>query len=480
MTGGGRARPDRPLPLGHLLASGIIDSTGLAFGWTVFLLVINERGGLHEASILAAAMLAGVALSAPFSAWLSPRLSPSRLLRALAVGEGLCRLALFGLLWLNPGPWVMVPVVTGMNVLAWTAFAAMRSQVSRSEPSDGGGRSLTWYAVAIAGSEALAAGAASLLLNRTPPTPVLVAVAVVYVLSLAPQWWVGEHAERYRRPEVAAARRAAWTTLAGPCGLGAGVFLVAGAPALLATVLAFERYGSIGVVVSALSFAACSLGAARLQSVVGRWRPGPLAVLVLGGLLVGGWSLSGRSLLGLAVAQGCAGLAQCTLEGELDTRVVRRLGDQAATTGLALASSSRALGGALAVALLPVLLNHTSLAVICSAGALLLLGGAAVVGLYAIGRVSASFLVGFVAGRSITAVLNLRRVSPSYAVGYLIGVPLRLLNRRARPNIPDLAAAPDLPRQWTGPAAEQAWFGPVQPTPEPASTGPSTGPTTRP
>jgi hypothetical protein len=429
VTSGGSARHVRPLRLGLLLASGIVDSTGLAFGWTVFLLVINDRGGLHEVSLLAAAILVGVALSAPFSGWLSARLSPCDLLRGLAVAEGSCRLALFGLLWLNPGPELMIPVIVLMNVLAWSAFAAMRSEVSRSSESSAGGRSLTWYAAAIAGSEALAAGAASLLLSRTPPTPVMVAVAVIYVLSLTPQWWVGSHASPARPGPAAVVGPGRLTVLLVPCGLGAGVFLLAGGPALLATVLAFERYGSTGVVVSAVSFAICSLGSARVQSLVGRWRPSALAVFVLGAVLVGGWSLSGRSLIGLAIAQGCAGLAQCALEGDLDHRIVSRLSDEMATTGLAFASSSRALGGALAVTLLPVLLNHTSLAVVCSVAAVVLLLAAAGVGGYSLGRVSASYLVGFVTGRGIGVVRTLHRIPAPFALGYLVGVLPGALSR---------------------------------------------------
>ena len=66
----------RPLRLRSLLRAGMIDSTGMAFGWTVFLLVLTRRGGLDAAAVPASAMLIGIALSAPFSAWLAPRLSP--------------------------------------------------------------------------------------------------------------------------------------------------------------------------------------------------------------------------------------------------------------------------------------------------------------------------------------------------------------------------------------------------------------------
>jgi hypothetical protein len=416
----------RPLGLRPLLAAGVIDSIGLAFGWTVFLLVITKRGGLDEGALMAAAMLAGVALSAPFSAWRSPRLSPRTLLRRLAVAEGLCRAGLFVLLWIDPGALLLVPVIVVMNMLAWTAFAAMRSEVARAEEAAGHGRSLTHYTIAVAASEALAAGAASLLLRQTPPTAVLVAVACVYGLSLTPQWWVGTRAEPDGRPRSAQPPgvRVVQAVLL-PCGLGTVVFLLASGPALLATVLAFERYGATGVLVSAVAFAAGSLGAARLQAVLGRWRPTAPSTFLVGALLVGGWALSDGNLIGLALAQACAGLAQCALEGHLDSRVVARLEARgglgteagleagAVTTGLAFASSSRALGGALAVVLLPVLLDLTTLPLICATTATVLLLAALVAGAISVGRVTASFTVGFVVGLPLRTLSHLRPGRPT-------------------------------------------------------------------
>ena len=391
---------ERPLRLGQLLASGVIDSTGLAFGWTIVLLVVTDRGGLGAGALMSAAMLVGIALSAPCSAWLSARLSPRDLLRILAVAEGACRLGVFGMLWLRADTRLMALVVVAMNALAWSAFAAMRAEVARAEEEADSGRSLTWYAVAIASSEALAAGAAALLLDRTPPTAVLAVVTGYYVLSLAPQWWVGSHADPGRHPR--SARLTQVRMVIAPAGLGALVFLLAGAPALLATVLAYELYGSTGVVVSAVAFTVCSLAAARLQASLGGWRPPALPLLVLGALMVGGWSMSGHSLIGLAIAQGCAGLGQCTLEGELDSRIVSRLPVGAATAGLAFASSSRALGGAVSVALLPSLVLHTSLPVLTGAlaGALLLAAAALAMGhvLHPVRHLPPSFAVGFAAG----------------------------------------------------------------------------------
>lgn len=393
-------RDDRPLRLGQLLAAGVIDSTGLAFGWTIILLVVADRGGLSAGALMSAAMLVGIALSAPVSAWLSARLSARELLRILAVAEGACRLGVFLILWLRVDDRLMALLVIAMNALAWSAFAAMRAEVARAEQKSDSGRSLTWYAVAIASSEALAAGAAALLLDRTPSAPVLAVVTAGYVLSLVPQWWVGSHADPDR--PLWSARMPPVRPAIAPAGLGAVVFLLAGAPALLATVLAYELYGSTGVVVSAVAFTVCSLGATRLQAHLAGWQPPALPLLGLGALLVGGWSLSGHGLIGLALAQGCAGLAQCTLEGELDNRIVSRVAAGATTAALAFASSSRALGGALSVALFPVLLHHTSVPTLTAglAGVLLLAAAGLAVGhlLHPIRHLPPSFAVGFAAG----------------------------------------------------------------------------------
>lgn len=435
MHSGQAAAP--PVPLGRLLAAGVVDSTGLAFGWTIVLLVVTQRGGLQAAALQSAAMLVGVALSAPFSAWISARLSARDLLRVLAVVEGAFRLGLFGLLWLDVDGRLLAVVVVAMNVTAWTAFAGMRSEVARANGAGGRGRSLTWYAVAIAASEALAAGAAALLLGSTPPAAVLVAVSAGYVLSLLPQWWVGSHADPVLHRQGARSRPMARTTrqVAGPASLGAGVFALTGAPALLATVLAYELHGSAGVVVSALAFTVGSLGATTAQAAVGSWRPAALPALVLGAVMVGGWSLAGHSLAGLALAQACAGIGQCSLEGDLDTRVVARLRTARVTAGLALASSARALGGALSVALLPVLLQHVPLPRACAVAAGALLAGALAVAV-------------------TSSVRDLRRhkVTPLFAIGFAAGLvtgvvtgavgQVRELAGVSRPSMPAWNAAP--------------------------------------
>jgi hypothetical protein len=60
------------------MAAGCIDSFGLAFGWTVFNLEAVYRYGLAAAALFNAAMLVGVALSAPASGQLTSRFAGER------------------------------------------------------------------------------------------------------------------------------------------------------------------------------------------------------------------------------------------------------------------------------------------------------------------------------------------------------------------------------------------------------------------
>jgi MFS family permease len=79
--------------LRELLVSGVVDSFGMALGWTVFVLLATARGGLAEAALYNAAMLAGVVLSAPVTGWLSRRVGGRTLLRGAAGIEFVLRLA---------------------------------------------------------------------------------------------------------------------------------------------------------------------------------------------------------------------------------------------------------------------------------------------------------------------------------------------------------------------------------------------------
>src|SRR4051794_15060197 len=120
MTTDSRGSLRRPSRLSLVLSAGIVDSVGLAFGWTVFLLAVTERDGYRVATTQYAAALVGVAISGPVSARLSLRFSPRDLLRLLAVVEGACRVGLFGLFWLHAPSPVLAALVMVMNVLAWS------------------------------------------------------------------------------------------------------------------------------------------------------------------------------------------------------------------------------------------------------------------------------------------------------------------------------------------------------------------------
>jgi hypothetical protein len=368
------------LSVAHLIGAGLVDSTGLAFGWTVVLLVVAHQRGLAAAALLTSSSLVGMALAAPFSAWLSAHWSPRHLLQRLAFGEVFTRGSLFAMMAVGGRTAAMAPLAVLTSMIAWSAYAAMRAQVSRvSEEQHGAG--LTWYAASILASEAVAAGAASLLIVH-PDALVLLLVGLAYTCSLAPQWWVGAHAEPGPPPaaRTGSEARTAIRPVLGPAVVGAFVFLVAAGPTLMAAVLAYERYGPAGVMVAALSFAAGSLGSARLQARVARIPSPTLAACLLGAAMVGGWVAFPLGLPALALVMAGVGLTQCCLEGDLDARTLARLeaGHARSVTGLATAASSRAVGGAAAVAVLPAVISAVTLPVAAALAGGALLSVAAV------------------------------------------------------------------------------------------------------
>ena len=87
--------------LDRLVAAGLIDSFGLALGWTVFLLHAVAAHGLGTAAAYSAAMLVGIALSAPVAGVVAARLDGRRLLRSTAVVEAALRGGVFALLLLG-------------------------------------------------------------------------------------------------------------------------------------------------------------------------------------------------------------------------------------------------------------------------------------------------------------------------------------------------------------------------------------------
>ena len=172
--------------LRELLLSGVIDSFGMALGWTVLVLFAFARGGLAEAALYNAAMLVGIVLSAPVTGWLSRRVHGRGLLRGAAGVELLLRVGLLtGLLFGLPA-WLIATGIVVMHIAAWSGFAAMRAEVNAVDASS---RAMTRYALSIAAVEAVGTGLAALLPSGPDGYPTglpLVLVFIVYAGSLIP------------------------------------------------------------------------------------------------------------------------------------------------------------------------------------------------------------------------------------------------------------------------------------------------------
>jgi hypothetical protein len=176
--------------LRRLIATALVDSFGLSLGWTVFSLHVVRGHGLAGLGLCNAAMLVGVALSAPAATRLSARLDGRALLRATAATEAVLRVGTFGLLLAGAPLPVVAVAVTASNVVAWTGYAGMRAEVAAADPR---GAAMTWYMVAVAAIEA--AGTATAALLPTGPTglvsgPLLAAVVACHGACLLPTWLV--------------------------------------------------------------------------------------------------------------------------------------------------------------------------------------------------------------------------------------------------------------------------------------------------
>ncbi|MEV0134585.1 hypothetical protein AB0H83_39765 [Dactylosporangium sp. NPDC050688] len=372
VTPGGRRRAGR---LRELMVSGLVDSFGLALGWTVFNLVAVERGGLALAGLFNAAMLVGVMLSAPVTGRLARHL-PGRTLLLLAAGtEGLLRVATLAALLAGYDGRVIAAGIVLMHVAAYAGFAAMRAEVAA---VDARPQAMTRYALSIAAVEAAGAGVAALLPLHGR---FLIAVFMVYALSLVPTVLTARRA-RVRdagtipgtgpvtgagAPLTRAARRLArreharvrsarprlpWPVLAG----GGTVTLLAAGPTLLSVALASELHGQQAVAGAAIAFSAGCLLSSSAVTAVDRLRLPPQVTWPMWGVgMLAGWLLAPAHLLGLFAAQLLSGLSMTAFEGGMDARIARDAPPGTVTTVLAWSASTRALGGAVAVRLLPAL-----------------------------------------------------------------------------------------------------------------------------
>jgi MFS family permease len=203
--------------LRRLIGTALVDSFGLSLGWTVFSLYVVGRHGLAGLGLCNAAMLVGVALSAPVAARLSVRLDGRALLRLTCVTESVLRVGTFALL-LAGTPLVVVAVaVTASNVVAWTGYAGMRAEVAATDPR---GAAMTWYMVAVAAIEA--AGTATAALLPTGPAGLvsgglLVAVIAGYGACLVPTWLVAGGALVKRAPRSPGPAGCAGSSAAAGC-----------------------------------------------------------------------------------------------------------------------------------------------------------------------------------------------------------------------------------------------------------------------
>ena len=110
----GAAPPGR---LRRLIIAGLIDSFGLSLGWPVFNLHAVAVHGLATVGLFGAAMLTGVALSAPVAGRLAVRVPGRLLLRGTAIVEALLRLVTFSMLIVNAPLVIIAAAIVLMNVV---------------------------------------------------------------------------------------------------------------------------------------------------------------------------------------------------------------------------------------------------------------------------------------------------------------------------------------------------------------------------
>lgn len=353
--------------LHKLVAAGLVDSFGLALGWTVFTLYAVETQGLRAAGIYGAAMLLGVALSAASTSWIASRLNGRRLLRATASSEAVLRVVTFGLLLTDAPLPAVASAVALTNVMAWTAYAGMRAEVAAVDSS---ARTMTTYVTAIASIEAMGVAIGALLPTGAGDViagSLLVAVMAVYALSLIPTLIVA------RGSRVAASRRvrdrSPIPTEARPLAAGFAIMALASGPTLLSAALALELHGRTAVAAAGLAFTAGSLLAPKLAGwLTRREHPPWLTWPALGIGMVIGWAVAPWHVAGLILAQGLAGLSMTAFEGIMDAGIASRASPAGMTARLARAAAARALGSAIAVAVVPIVIASGALAAV---GALL-------------------------------------------------------------------------------------------------------------
>lgn len=372
---GGRHRAGR---LRELLVAGLVDSFGLSLGWTLFTLLAVLTGGLGDAALYNAAMLVGVVLSAPVTTWLARRWPGRVLVRTAAVVEAGLRLAtLVGLVMGGPPALIALGVLV-MYTVAWIGYAGMRAEVAA---VDGRDRAMTGYALSIAAVEAGGAGLAALLPfggSGIPSGPILTAVIIAYTACLLPTF---ASATRARVPSASSVSSVVFSK--PPLRLyaaGGLVMFLGSGPTLLSVALATELHGRTAVAGAALAFSVGALVSPVAVDLVTRLRLPPMVAWPLWAAgMVAGWVLAPAHVAGLFLAQFLSGLSLTAFEGVMDARVASRAEPGTVTTALAWSAATRALGSALAVRTVPLVVAASAISATAglTAGALMLTAGLA-------------------------------------------------------------------------------------------------------
>lgn len=349
--------------LAQLLAAGLVDSFGMTLGWTVFSLLVLDRYGLVGLGLCNAAMLAGVALSAPATAWLSPRLDAASLLRCTSAVEAVLRVASFALLLAGAPVAVLVLVTVVMYAAGLAAYAGMRAEVSAASHPGREATTMTLFVVAVLAVEAAGVASAALLPGQPPGGAgrLLAGVVVLYGASQLPTWLVARGATVGRTPRRGRRRDRA---PASPSLLAGGLIMLLGSgPALLAVGLAAELYGPRWVAGSALAFTGGALLAPGAVALLERQQlPATVTWPAWGAGMLAGWILAPTHVAGLLAAQVLAGLSIAAFEGSMDAHVATNHAHGRLMGSLAASEAVRALGSAAAVATLPALVGARSIA----------------------------------------------------------------------------------------------------------------------
>ncbi|GAA0454603.1 hypothetical protein Ade02nite_03090 [Paractinoplanes deccanensis] len=375
---GGLRRAGR---LRELLVTGVLDSFGMALGWTFIVLIGTARGGLGEAALYNAAMLVGTVLSAPAAGWLSSRLSGRRLLRTAAAVELPMRfLVLLGVISGLPS-WLVAVLIVVMHTAAWAGYAGLRAEVTAVDASP---RTMTRFVICIVGVEAAGTALAALLpvgADGTPTGWLRHAVFTVFLGTLLPVMVIARRARiapsaSVFAPSPARGRHArpGWRLpMPGLMLAGGGVMLVAAGPSLLAVPVTEELYGSGWVAGAALAFCAGTLLADKAIGWMEKLALPAVLRWALWGLgMLAGWILAPLYAPFVLLAQFSAGLATTAFEGDMDAKVAAEATPGTLTRDLAYSASVRALGGAIAVRALPMMIAAPAIGLAASTSALAL------------------------------------------------------------------------------------------------------------